>query len=30
MERELAGRAQITMLAATSHTGDAAESEAGG
>jgi hypothetical protein len=30
MERELAGRAQITMLAATAHTGDAVESEAGG
>jgi hypothetical protein len=28
MEGELADRAQITMLAATGHTGDTAESEA--
>jgi hypothetical protein len=30
MERELAGGAQITMLAAAAHTGNAAEPEAGG
>ena len=30
MERELAGRAQITMPAAIAHTGDAVDSKAAG